>query len=86
MAGSLVFTIFDRSALLEAMRDRPYIANRYSIPSEFVIADVNDTSIFEVVPGIVAPAVGTASITTSRIALDKVLARPNYLDQVLPLT
>lgn len=86
IAGSLVFNVFDRSSLLEAMRDRPYIANKYDIPRGFEIADVDDSRIFEVQPGIVSPAVGTASITTSRIALDKVLARPNYLDQVLPFT
>lgn len=85
IAGSLVFTVFDRSALLEAMRDRPYIANKYSIPKGFEIADIDDTRIFEVSPGIVSPAVGTRSrVTASKIAIDKVLARPNYLDQVLP--
>lgn len=84
IAGSIVFTVFDRSPLLEAMRDRPYIANKYSIPEGFMIADINDANIFEVQPGISSPAVGTASPTVSRIALDKVLARPNYLDQVLP--
>jgi hypothetical protein len=84
IAGSLVFNVFDRSALLEVMRDRPYIANKYSIPEGFQIADINDANIFEAQPGIVSPAVGTASPTVSRIALDKVLARPQYLDQVLP--
>lgn len=83
IAGSVVFVVFDRSALLEVMRDRPYIANRYSIPQEFEIADVNLGTI-EITPGIIGPAVGAASPTVSRIALDKVLARPNYLDQVLP--
>lgn len=84
IAGSLVFTVFDRSALLEVMRDRPYIANKYDIPSGFEVADINDADIFDVVPGISSPIVGTSSITTSKIAIDKVLARPNYLDQVLP--
>lgn len=83
IAGSLVFVVFDRSALLEAMRDRPYIANRYSIPEGFEIADVNVDTI-EIVPGIIGPAVGAASPTVSRIALDKVIAAPNYIDQVLP--
>lgn len=83
IAGSLVFVVFDRSALLEAMRDRPYIANRYSIPEGFEISDVNLDTI-EIVPGIIGPAVGSASPTVSRIALDKVIAAPNYVDQVLP--
>lgn len=83
IAGSLVFVVFDRSALLEAMRDRPYVANRYSIPEGFEIADVNVDTI-EIVPGVIGPAVGSSAPTVSRIALDKVIAAPNYLDQVLP--
>jgi hypothetical protein len=83
IAGSMVFVVFDRSALLEAMRDRPYIANRYSIPEGFQVADVNVATI-ETTPGLLAPAVGAASPTVSRVAIDKVLAAPNYLDQVLP--
>lgn len=83
IAGSMVFVVFDRFALLEAMRDRPYVANRYSIPEGFEIADVNlDT--LEIVPGVIGPAVGSAAPTVSRIALDKVIAAPNYIDQVLP--
>lgn len=83
IAGSMVFVVFDRSALLEAMRNRPYVANRYSIPEGFEIADVNVDTI-EVTPGLIGPAVGVASPTVSRIALDKVIAAPNYPDQVLP--
>lgn len=83
IAGSMVFVVFDRSALLEGMRDRPYVANRYSIPEGFEIADVNVDTI-EIVPGVIGPAVGSASPTVSRIALDKVIAAPNYIDQVLP--
>lgn len=83
IAGSIVFTVFDRSALLEVMKDRPYVANRYSIPQGFEIADVNTDSI-EILPGIISPVVGASSPTISRIALDKVLAKPNYLDQILP--
>lgn len=83
IAGSIVFVVFDRSALLEAMRNRPYIANRYSIPEGYEIADVQAPTI-EITPGIIGPAVGSASPSVSRIALDKVIAAPNYLDQVLP--
>ena len=83
IAGSLVFQVFDRNALLEVMRDRPYVANRYSIPEGFEVADVNINTI-EIAPGIIGAAVGAVSPTVSRIALDKVLALPQYLDQVLP--
>ena len=85
IAGSLVFTVFDRSALLEVMRDRPYIANKYSIPQGFEISDVIGN--FETIeqPGLVGQVGSrTAGPTVTKIALDKVLARPNYLDQVLP--
>lgn len=83
IAGSVVLTLFDRNALLEVMRDRPYVANKYSIPEGFEVADVNINTI-EILPGIIGPAVGASSPTVSRIALDVVLATPQYLDQVLP--
>lgn len=83
IAGSVVFSVFDRNALLEVMKDRPYVANKYSIPEGFEVADININTI-EIVPGIVGAAIGATSPTISRIALDKVLATPQYLDQVLP--
>lgn len=83
IAGSIVFQMFDRNALLEVMRDRPYVANKYSIPEGFEVADVNINTI-EIVPGVIGAAVGAVAPTVSRIALDKVLASPQYLDQVLP--
>jgi len=85
IAGSLVFQVFDRNALLEVMKDRPYVANRYSIPEGFEVANININTIeIGVNAGLIAPAVGARSPTVSRIALDKVLAMPQYLDQVLP--
>lgn len=83
IAGSVVFQVFDRTALIEAMKDRPYVANRYSIPDGFEVGDININTI-EIIPGVIGAAVGAASPTISRIALDKVLATPQYLDQVLP--
>ena len=83
IAGSLVFVMLDRSALLEVMRNRPYIANKYSIPQGFEVADVQVDSI-EIAAGLIGSLGGSGSPTVSRIVLDKVLARPQYLDQVLP--
>jgi len=83
IAGSLVFVTLDRSALLEVMRDRPYIANKYSIPQGFEVADVQINTI-EIAQGIVGTLAGSANPTVSRVVLDKVLAKPQYLDQVLP--
>lgn len=84
IAGSLVFTVFDRNPLLEAMSNTGFISNKYDIPSSFIKEDIDETRLFEPIPGIVAPAVGTSSPTVTRVALDKVVARPYYVDQVLP--
>lgn len=82
IAGSLVFTVFDRSALLEAMRDRPYVANRISVPVG-QLATALDKAI-DIVDGL-GQTIGTGgAVAVSKIALDKVLASPHYLDQVLP--
>ena len=83
IAGSLVFAVFDRSALLEVNRDRPYIANRYDVSNGFEIADVN-VDVVERAAGLLGSLQGSAAPSVSRIILDKVLARPQYLDQVLP--
>ena len=83
IAGSLVFQVFDRSALLEAMRDRPYIANRYDVVGDNVIADVTSSAL-EGAAGLLGSIAGSAAPSVSRIVLDKVLAAPQYLDQVLP--
>jgi hypothetical protein len=83
IAGSVVFVVFDRSALLETMRDVPYIANKYDIPVGFAINEV-DIPTIEIGSGLLGSASGSANITISRIVIDKVLARPQYLDQVLP--
>lgn len=82
IAGSLVFVVFDRSALLEAMRDRPYIANRYEPPTGFEIGPIED-SLISLQAGL-STSVASSTITVKRVQLDKVLARPQYLDQVLP--
>jgi hypothetical protein len=84
IAGSIVFQVFDRSSLLEVMRDVPYIANKYDLPLGFEIADV-DVPTIEIGSGLIGSAGGSANVTVSRIVLDKVLARPQYLDQVLPM-
>lgn len=83
IAGSVVFTVLDRSALLEVNRDRPYIANRYDVPAGFEVADVN-VDVIERASGLIGSLSGSASPSVSRVVLDKILARPQYLDQVLP--
>jgi hypothetical protein len=83
IAGSLVFSVFDRSALLETMRDRPYIANKDEVTNKFFVAEL-DVPTIEVGSGLTGSLSGSGNISQSRISIDKVLARPNYLDQVLP--
>lgn len=83
IAGSVVFHVFDRSALLEVMRDRPYIANKYDIPAGFALSEIEIPTI-EVGTGLLGTLDGSANPGITRITIDKVLAKPNYLDQVMP--
>ena len=85
IAGSLVFVVFDRSALIEAFSDSPFLAwvNEY--------AAIQDTEAFSVDltnPQLDLPALGTVGSDQGArvqvVELDKVLARPIYHDQVLP--
>lgn len=85
IAGSMVFVVFDRSALLEVMKGTGYIANRFSVPSGFEGPDVASATAEGLVfaeQGLLSNTVGAANI--SRIVFDKIIAKPNYLDQVLP--
>lgn len=65
------------------MRDRPYLANSYEVTRGFKIADI-DIPTLQKASGLVGSATGTANISVSRISVEKALARPRYLDQVLP--
>lgn len=91
IAGSVVFVVFDRSALLDTLQNGSYIANHYDIPDAYFKSAVagsllaSTTSVGAAVNGAagILSAVSTGN-TISRIYLDKVVARPQYLDQVLP--
>jgi hypothetical protein len=83
IAGSVVFHVFDRSALLEAFRDTPYIANKYDITAGFALADIEVPTV-EIASGLIGTTDGSANPGITRITIDKVLAKPMYLDQVLP--
>jgi len=83
IAGSVVFHVFDRSALLEVMRDRPFIANKYDLTAGFVLSDIEVPTV-EVGSGLLGTLDGSANPGITRITIDKVLAKPMYLDQVLP--
>jgi hypothetical protein len=95
IAGSFVFLVFDRSALISEMRNqrRNYFANRYELfDGEQEVTEVQGGS-----ASIINPSVGTvgASIVTAGnvpglgrrgnvITNDKVIASPVYSDQVPP--
>lgn len=79
IAGSLVFMVFDRSALLEAFKDSAFLIGKTERHGG-ILVDIS-------VPAIEVTGVGLTSIGSTgpqTVTLDKVLARPNYADQILP--
>lgn len=92
IAGSMIFLVFDRSALLDRLQEGSrYIANRYELDkyasaSATNIADVNDTEVFG--EDVTTAENGTVGSQTAGvrdlITLDKVIARARYHDQIPP--
>jgi hypothetical protein len=102
IAGSMIFLVFDRNALLDTLKDSAnYVANAYEVPS-----GINEEEAFEngAVGGAVAPvdnvtifrgggagSTSAVSTTTSDVGYgwpttDKVIARARYHDQILPFS
>lgn len=85
IAGSLIFLVFDRSGLLDAMRDDTYLANRWEIN-----AQTQDSSeVAEDLNGSIAGSTATGTETDPRYqvstgASDKVWATARYHDQIPP--
>lgn len=96
IAGSLIFLVFDRSALLETMQERAlYMANKYEIYQRQSFLDIGQGGVgntFVSNPPGIGGSVGVANgrITTQDangsniITTDKVLATPMYHDQIPP--
>lgn len=84
IAGSCVFSVFDRSALLEVFKDKPYIANKYDLPVGFELANIEVPTVEIGSTGLIGTLDGSANPGITRITIDKVLAKPMYTDQVLP--
>lgn len=92
IAGSLVFLVFDRSALLDTLRTKGrYMANAYEVFRGQQTEAINENFQDSVIGRTAAGSVG--SVTQSRpaateagniITSDKVIATPRYADQVLP--
>jgi hypothetical protein len=93
IAGSLIFLVFDRSALLDTMKERGlYLANAYEIYGRQSIREINpgitnnifqsnaDGKVGESVALINATDEGGSNVITN----DKVIATPMYHDQIPP--
>lgn len=85
IAGSLVFMLFDRSALLDAFDDSPFLAwkNEYAsiVDTEAFSVNLSNPQLEVVDSGTVGSNRGNR---ISVVELEKVLARPIYHDQILP--
>lgn len=92
IAGSLVFLVFDRSALTDILgtQDRSrYVANTYEVRPEYSkdartppgVADQLNSTLS---PSSVGTPVGGGGLGLNRIGASKVLARPQYADQIMP--
>lgn len=85
IAGSMVFMVFDRSALIDAFQDSPFLA--WVTDFAAIVQDpIVDAPTIDA--NIIAGTVGTDTDITGGVVqsvkLDKVLARPIYHDQILP--
>lgn len=85
IAGSLVFMVFDRSALLDAFDDSPFLAwvNEFAaiVDTEAFSVDLSNPELELANSGTVGSSRGNR---LQVVELDKVLARPIYHDQILP--
>lgn len=91
IAGSLVFMVFDRNALLDTLAEQGrYVGNAYemfqgqpNIPLNInnVATTINNLN---GVVGVSAGSVGAATRQGNVITSDKVLAQPRYVDQIPP--
>lgn len=92
IAGSLVFLVFDRSALLDTLRTKgSYMANAYEIFRGQETRAINEPFVERVIDTTAAGTVGavaqqrpSATSAGNVVTSDKVIATPRYADQVLP--
>lgn len=95
IAGSCIFLVFDRSALLETM-DRQYVANQYELfqfqnggqPINSKRTGTQFSKVAGSVGSVTTSSGGTLPASTRSgsniITNQKVLAKPNYHDQIPP--
>jgi hypothetical protein len=90
IAGSLIFLVFDRSAMLDVLgnQDRSrFVGNRYEVRPEQDpedIAGVAGQPGSTLAPSTVGAPVGGGGIGLNSVGASKVLAKPQYSDQIMP--
>lgn len=88
IAGSLIFLVFDRSAILDTLggqESSKYVANAYEVRPEYEPKKIttNNTA-QQISPNTVGTPTGGGGIGLNEIGASKVLAKPQYHDQILP--
>ena len=91
IAGSMIFLVFDRSALLETLsRNAYYMANEYELSyvQKGIINDSRADPATVLVPGSTPSSIGTERAQDPRVGAyidtTKVIAPVRYHDQILP--
>ncbi len=84
IAGSLIFLVFDRSGLLDAMSEEMYLANKWEVTKGQTTEDV-----VQPLNGAIAGSTATGTESDPRFqvgsgATDKVFATARYHDQIPP--
>ena len=80
IAGSMVSMVFDRSAVLDAFKNVPFLIGPHERHGGLVVGKLNIPSIE--ITGVGGNSIGAKGPKT--VTIDKILARPNYHDQILP--
>ena len=91
IAGSMVFLIFDRSPLIStvgAQDSAQYVANRYETESKRIAGVPKDqpNALITGSAGTFGAATTDPDGSSNLIGADKVLARPQYPDQIMPFS
>jgi hypothetical protein len=88
IAGSLIFLVFDRSAILETLGNQEsskYVGNEYEVRPDYDPQRITSTN---TASQLGASSVGTPTriggVGLNEIGASKVLAKPQYHDQILP--
>lgn len=80
IAGSVIFMVYDRSALLDAFNDTPFLIGK----TEQHFGAIRDVTLPSLdITGFQAVHIGRFG-NLRTVTLDKIIARPLYHDQILP--